>query len=615
MINLDFDTLTIENFKTFIGKHTLKLTGSHAGLRFVRGRNDLEPHLGSNGAAKSSLFDALTWCLYGRTVDDLRTPDVIPWEEWHVKEATCVKVSIYVNERRRVISRSTQPNKMLLDGLETDQDAINNLLGISFLVFSHTVLFGQGEDLFFDLEPKRKMDIFVEAMNLNRWDTRSEAASKSAKALEADVADFRAEFAEKEARLKQAQSLLKQTLTLATEWETERKAQRGSRSKELKQLEALLEKQMILHDDAVLKRDSAGTELAALNRDLSKLRATRDERQKDYSRVEVMLEGLRDTMTALEEELAGLTGKNDTCPTCGQTLKGTALARHKAELTERVGTLRVKVKAGVPKPVATALLKAVEALAKANEHAENFREKVDNAQLTIDRVGPEVARLETQIRHLKQQQSADEINPHRETLQNLRKRISTLESVLEEIDGDIVKTERELARTKFWVKGFKDIRLQLLEELLQELEMATNSMLPESGLHNWEVRYDIEKETKKGTIQSGLNLTVLSPKNKKFVKWKAWSGGEAHRLRVVGALALAEVLLSHAGVHTNLEILDEPTRDLSVEGVQDLQEYLANRADQLEKDIFFIDHMAVESNQFSQIITVVKNSKGSHIEA
>jgi DNA repair exonuclease SbcCD ATPase subunit len=231
-------------------------------------------------------------------------------------------------------------------------------------------------------------------------------------------------------------------------------------------------------------------------------------------------------------------------------------------------------------------------------------------------VTPEVVRLETQIRELNKQAavSEGEANPYQDQAQTLRRKISVLTTDLEALDKDVVSAERELERTRFWVKGFKDVRLYLLEELLQELELATNALLPESGLRDWAVRYAVEKETKKGTTVQGLNVTVLSPHNKSPVRWEVWSGGEGHRLRIVGALALAEVLLAHAGVQTNLEVLDEPTQHISQEGIQDLCEFLAVRAKQFEKDVFFIDQMAVESAHFSEIITVVKTATGSYLE-
>ena len=64
----------------------------------------------------------------------------------------------------------------------------------------------------------------------------------------------------------------------------------------------------------------------------------------------------------------------------------------------------------------------------------------------------------------------------------------------------------------------------------------------------------------------------------------------------------------------SLEILDEPTRGLSDEGVVDLCEFLADRAKQLDRAVIYVDHMSVESSRFTSVLTVVKTAKGSQIE-
>lgn len=612
---LEFDKIRIQDFKTFTGEPvTLHLTDKTAGLRFIRGRNEVEPDLGSNGAAKSSLFDALSWCLWGQTVSGLKTPDIIPW---HGDGPPDVTTTLYVSNRRHTVRRSAQPNKLLIDDKEADQTAVNELLGgINFLVGSHTVILGQGQPLFFDLPPKDKMQLFSTTLNMDRWEVRAEKASSTVKALEKVLDDFRAAHRAKDSTLAELERLQKTAKAKAEEWDDERKDRDKKLQAEITDAEERLEKLAKRNIDADLARDSAGAELKALEKEIASLVKARDEAQADHQKVELALEGIEDIVAALKKELAGLTGKGDACPTCGQSLKGTALARHKAELTRRVEELEDKLEAGVPKAVTLRLKRAVDALAKANTDAETFRERVETAQTTLNVVVPEIGRLEGQLRILKdQQKERDEtINPHREEVTTLRKKINTLNDDLDKLEDEIDTNEKLVERIRFWVKGFKDIRLHLLEELLEELELATNALLPESGLHNWSVHYDIERETKKGTFQQGLNVFVRSPHNKKPVKWECWSGGESNRLRVVGALALAEVLLSHAGVQTNLEVLDEPTRDLSIEGVQDLCEYLADRAHQLEKDIWFVDHMAVESRHFTDIVTVVRTKAGSHLE-
>jgi len=130
----------------------------------------------------------------------------------------------------------------------------------------------------------------------------------------------------------------------------------------------------------------------------------------------------------------------------------------------------------------------------------------------------------------------------------LRKQLKQYEKQEEEIGREMDKISRRVERTKLWVKYFKDIQLYIIEDVLHELELVSNAMLPEIGLEDWSIAYAIERETKSGTTQRGLNVTINSPANKGAVKWNAWSGGEGQRLRIVGALALSEVLLNHADV-------------------------------------------------------------------
>lgn len=612
MPHIEYNTLIIKGFKTFTGDPVrINLAGGAPGFKFVRGRNEFEPELGSNGAAKSSLFDALCWCLYGRTIKNLRNPDVVPWSGKGYPDVACY---VYVGKDCKVVRRFMHPkNTLTLDGVEASQDNIDRLT-MPFEVFRHAVLFGQRQPLYFDLSPKEKMEVLSLALNLDRWESRSDAARDRAGEVSRDLEEARQELSEADSRLGQVETLLKQAEARATGWEQEQKEEAKSRAAQRTELEGRAKGLLARKDEAELALDSAGTELKALERNLKELAAERDTANQAFTRAKLALENDERSIENLEREIEGLADAEE-CPTCGQNLKGSSLDKHIQEIKSEVKTLQTKVDRGIPASIRVRHTKAVEALAAALEHADTFKERMYKAQTTLNVVTPDLVRAQTLITELKQQGTKEKVNPHREEVTELKKRQRTINSKMDDLEDEIAKLEKEHARTAFWIKGFKDVRLQLLEEFLQELEITTNALLPESGLRGWEVRYDVERETKKGTIQAGLNVAILSPSNDKAVKWECWSGGEEHRLRVVGALALAEVLLSHAGVTTNLEVLDEPTTSLSVEGVQDLCEYLSVRARTLEKDVWMIDHMAVESSHFSEIITVVKDDNGvSYVE-
>jgi ABC-type transport system involved in cytochrome bd biosynthesis fused ATPase/permease subunit len=108
---------------------------------------------------------------------------------------------------------------------------------------------------------------------------------------------------------------------------------------------------------------------------------------------------------------------------------------------------------------------------------------------------------------------------------------------------------------------------------------------------------------------------IKSPHNTAPVRWESWSGGEGQRLRLIGALALSEVLLARAGVEPNIEILDEPTEFLSAPGVRDLTELLAERARAIGRGIYYVDHVSRQSAQFTSVLNVVRGSAGTVIHS
>ena len=137
-------------------------------------------------------------------------------------------------------------------------------------------------------------------------------------------------------------------------------------------------------------------------------------------------------------------------------------------------------------------------------------------------------------------------------------------------------------------------------------------MLTQVGLIGWKLEFAIERETKSGSISRGIDVTVVPYHRKpgRRVKFKSWSGGEAQRLRLVGALALSEILLARAGVTPSLQILDEPTRGLAAGGIDDLVNELTVHADRLDRTVLLADHHTIESGAFVATLMVTRQKGG-----
>lgn len=608
---LEFSSLEIENFKCFVAPQRIVFNKLPDGLHAIQGRNEDETRLASNGAGKSSMLGALCWCLFGRTAEELRNPDIQPWKGGKTSR---VSATLFLGDAKHVVERTANPNALKLDGAACDQAAIDGLLGLDIDTFLHTVLLSQGQPLFFDLSASEKLSLFSTVLQLDRWETRAQAANEQAKALNQKLTVLTTSRAERETSLKRTTARLEEIKQLCNDWAEEQRLRREAAQEKIKEHEDTLRKITPKLDAALLQLDSAGTEDTALAGEIEQLRAKQRELQREVAEHETEQRILKSDHARLQAELKDL-GSGSNCPTCGQSLEGTDLAKHQRALKRKIAELAEQLAVGLPAELLKRIDKVTKQLENAEAANEKFRARAEAAQVDVRRYQPQVSEIKGKLTGLKDRllELEREENPHRHQLEGLRKERAQLTTQLEALDADIAETQSGEALTRFWVKGFKDVRLYIIGEVVRELEAATNAMLAEVGLDGWEVKYAIEKETKAGTIQRGLNVSILSPRNKHAVKWNSWSGGEAQRLRIVGALALSEVLLGYAGLQTTLIALDEPASYLSLQGIQELCNFLADYATRYHKQVLYIDHQAVATRNFASNILITKTQKGSKI--
>jgi DNA repair exonuclease SbcCD ATPase subunit len=613
-VRIRFDRIIIQDFKAFDGKHVFDIAEYGAGLHYVAGRNKARKRLGANGVGKSSIWDALCWCIYGQTAAGLRNPDVLPWKPSKGSK-TKVVVWVSLDGVHHSIERTIKPNAVRIDGKDSGNPG--DWLGLPFDVFTNAVLLGQGRPLFFDLTPKDKMGLFSDALDLVRWEDRADAASSRVKAISGQVIDANTEYSAAVASVKELTTVHETTRKERDAWTEAQQRRIEDEVKSRKELQTRHDKLEKLLGDAVLKNENAEMNLRGLLTDVR-------EADRNLAKSDALVAKLEERSQAMRERLEEATrnlknaGRAKKCPECGTVLKKASREDHIAELGAKLKKLAAEGR-DLEKEFEAAL-RATEKNRKTAKRlfdtAKDYQKEADDSRSAIDTMGPDVARMKAELKGSRDKTKAEEatVNPHDEQLAKVRKSLKHAQARQDDLRDEIDALERKAARSRFWIKGFKDVRLFVLEELLHELELVTNSMLDESGLVGWRVEYQLEHETKRGTISQGLSIFIQSPESKGKVRWESWSGGEGQRLRVVGALALSEVLLAHAGAKTNLEILDEPTQHLSMEGVDDMIDYLAERAKVLKKSIFYVDHVAIESSKFTTSTLIVRDDQGSFIK-
>lgn len=609
-MRLNFLQLFIANFKSFKGEHGLKLDVP-VGVHFVRGVNRAEPRLGANGTGKSSLWDALVWCLYGRTPNGLKNPDVTPWVPG---PSTKVGLLIAIGDQRHTINRTIAPNLLELDGEPCGQAKIDKLVGMSFDVMTNTIILGQGRPLFFDMSAADKMALLSEVKNLDRWDTRSKAASdRITKVLEPLRIELEAEVHGYKTALSELRTTLHDAQHKSETWDQEQQARVVVGDREQRKASVALLKLQDAVAGLDLKHDGAMVEVKACERQINQL-------SMDMVGCATRLQEARDKRASLKSQALDLlasidaVGHSRVCPTCKQPIKSGQLKEHVAEIQRAIAKMHEARSAIKVVPLKAALETVRSNMEHAQRYLQSFTAKADGAMSEYKLRQAELVTLESQIKTWDALRDQGD-NPYSKDVREIFKRKRVLVANMTSARVDLERTERRIVRTSVWIKGFKEIRLQVLEEFLQELELACAATLEEVGLIGWQIKFALERETKSGTTRRALHVWIGSPTSgKKLVRWESWSGGEGQRLRVVGALALSSVLLNHANVTPSMEVLDEPTQHLSPPGIIDLCATLTERARTHRRRIFYCDHQSIDGAQFESTILVKRSAgKGSRI--
>lgn len=609
-MHIQFKSIRLKRFRSFLDETIINFEDAGAGLYFLKGRNEASPGLGSNGAGKSTVIDALLWGLYGRTVLGLKNPDIVPWEG---KGTTEVEVIVQIGKKNHTIKRTANPNLVTDNGTEMGQADVSKLIPIPFDIIPLTLILGQKQPLFFDLTSSEKMKVFSESLNLSKWDERSEHAKKQVDGLEMENNHSYAEIAAwKDAveRLKLDRLSLK---AKSENWETARELALSNKDKELKQHQKKIDAVQDARIDADLSLENAEIKLRTLNLESLRreARTTSLALAKSELAFKASVAGMNDIISQMDQV------KDQVCPTCKQMLKGKHHQNKMLDsLEKQVSDMGLEERKKAYKEAQERSEKAELALRNAEIEETKLRKVCEECRDELDRFNNIIAEASGNIKainRLKEEYEGQD-NPFREQIQSVQSRITETTARIEDRTAKLDTKKQYCERLRFWVKGFKDIKLYTLEEILQELEISSCGMLDQFGLADWSLRYDVERETKSGTIARGINVEVLSPDNKKPVRWECWSGGTAQRISLIGSLALRSVLLNHLGVTTNLMVVDEPTIGLSTEGITDLVELLSHVAKDTKSNIWMIDHHAVETSRFVKTVTVVKDKKGSRIE-
>jgi DNA repair exonuclease SbcCD ATPase subunit len=607
-------TIRLEGFKSFYEAQWFSFDTDN-GLYFVTGENKADSEMGANGAGKSALFEAICWCLYGKTSTNLKAGNIVSWGS----KRTWVELEF---DNGTIVRRTQNPNLLTINKTIIDQEELEKYFGyLGFESFLYSTFISQFSSKFFDLSPADKMFVFSDIMSesLKPWEDRSLQAKTKATQVSEQMNGMLIELSKLRGKVEQLEDTDYSKQIKDFEEEKKLSLEKADiRLKELVEQESNFRAnlKMFMRDRAKFQIEHKQFKSVISRKEYEELKDKREKARDMNSAYKAVYQAL---VNDLEKMQGTVKNQSGICPVCKQMVS----IKH---LKNEIDSCK--------KQMARAELNSNDSefgLRKLNEKILNFDKAIENEKKEISTREYELYSLDGKVKNLTEKIDSIRVDIQRQevNIRNIKAMKNNYVQMEKERKANIKSFESairdnkdlyEVARKEFdaytyWVKGFKEIRLLLMVEALKEFEVSINNNLSKFGMGDWNVKLDIDQENKSGTIRKGFAVLVESPNHNGFVPFEVWSGGEGQRLRLAGTIGLMDLIQSKRQTDFGLEIFDEPTAWLSDKGIEDLLQILYYRAKEKEIKIFLIDHKQLSTfGGFHGIINIIKDEKGSHIQ-
>lgn len=615
-----FGKLSIKNFLV-IGEAEVDL--HNCGLTLIEGRNEDDESANSNGAGKSSLVDALCWCLYGVTGRGVSGDAVINKK---AKKECVVGVEVwteglncYYIERGRKSKRlgnNLIVQHVIVDGNDVGsgceltkttvadtQALVNDLLGCSYEIFTSSIYAVQEKmpDLP-ALTDKNLKTLIEEAAGIDKL----QRASEIAHAKYQDCVRLTTETQGKIENLTSELSNNKKLLDdVVYERETHIRNATLERAQQLRYkdlLESELRKASALPVEAVEAIEKKKAEIQAKIDEYSFIEAKGAEKQRLAMSAQshcVMtkkeIEKEKEKIADLNKEINNLEAKIGThCSECGKVYQAedletakkaieTQIANKTKEVLKQIEDFKNQVaEAKVLAKDAEDFKKSVPSVTKLmsamNELNERLKKNQD-VQFQIDTQKRELQNLKKTIEATEEVTVKGE-TPYNKTIKTLEESIAKLEKDKKERESEHEKyaEQQKIAEAVDELYSRKGIRAHILDTVTPFLNERTAFYLNTLSDGEITATWQTLTKTAKGDFKEKFSIDVQSVKGANC--FAGLSGGEKRKVRVATSMALQDLVASRAKKPIDLYIADEVDHALDASGLERMMSILEEKAKQ-----------------------------------
>ena len=619
-MKIDFKTLKLNNFLSF---HDAEIQLDNNGYVVVSGHNNYKPdNATSNGSGKSSIWDAISWCLTGQTIRGVKdvvnnsakkdgcvvellfSVDGTEYRIIRSKDHFLLKTNmkIYVNGEEKSGKGIRESEKILADYLPD--------LTASFI--GSVIILGQGmPERFTNNTPSGRKDILE---SLSHSDFMIEEIKNSLSKRETELKNkLRAkedEGLEITTKTDCATSLLQDVKVKLDNYGNE-----DDFVNQVHEIQGKIDIQKEEVKEVTRNKKQMYEALQEMQQEFSSLTATFTQKLSDidaeYSQKITEktshVSQLQTQCQMLHREIDRLKAIKDICPTCGQKLPGVEKPSTEAQeiqLQELLGSYNNA------KSSLDALKKEHEEKRQAILH--NRDAATASLQQRMNQVSKDLrAQEEVSVR------LTNELNSLIESMHRVQGKIDTFVSERNKLEKQREDYEKQIEnlRTAFLYNDTERNLISRHLEIINKMSTIANRDFRGYLLSNIIQFIDTKAKEYSEDIFETTNLDITLEGNNIEIRYNgkpygSLSGGERQKVDIIVQLSIRDMLSKFMGYSCNILVLDEIFDNLDSYGCDKVINMFAKKLKDV-RSIFIISHHADSlSIPYDKEIVVVKNEMG-----
>jgi len=530
--------------------------------------------VGSNGAGKSTILDALTFVLYGKSFRKINKAQLIN----STNEKNCfVEIEFSVNSIDWKIERGIKPNifKIYRNGDELDQSASaidqqkwleQNVLKMNYKSFTQIVILGSSTFVpFMQLPTSSRREVVEDLLDIKIFSSMNDTIKSRIRMIREDVKTLDL----KKEGLKDKVDMQKDFIS---KMESQTKDGIQRRNDKINSLNE--EIQNCFH-----KSLGKENELSKLKEDLKEFEDAQD-KLREFGNVKGKLS--QKIQSIVKEHK--FFNENTVCPTCNQEIEESFRVNRISDSQNKAEELRD----GFEK-----LQSAIK-----NEELRESQFKILSTEITkklndISSFNVQITGLQRQIAGLE-----SEIQTITSQLQNRNSEHEKLETLRENLDvtyDKLAKRKEDITYHDFIYSLLKDggVKAKIIKKYLPLINQQVNRYLQ---MMDFYINFKLDEE---------FNETVESPIHEDF-SYASFSEGEKMRIDLSLLFTWREIARVKNSVNTNLLIMDE-VFDSSLDGFGTDEFLKIIRYIIKDANIFIISHKTGMDDKFENVVKFEKH--------